>query len=334
MAQLRAFVDAGLTACALEASSIGMAEHRLDATQVSVAIFTNFTHDHLDYHGSMQAYWEAKKSLFAMPGLKAAVVNIDDPKGPELAQSLDAGPLDVWTFSVAAKARLMALNIRQNDNALQFDVASDAEIYPVEVATVGLYNVSNLLGVMAAMCAGGISLKDAAAACNGLQSVPGRVEMLDVADLPLVVVDYAHTPDALEKALIALQPVCAGRGGRLWCVFGCGGNRDATKRPLMAASAQKYADHIVVTSDNPRDEEAVDIIAEISAGLSQGSAVRTEPDRAAAIAWTIAAAAPADVVLVAGKGHESYQEIRGIKHPFSDLLHAQEALRKRAGSSA
>ena len=331
--QFRVFVDEGFGACAVEASSIGIAEHRLDATLVTVAIFTNFTHDHLDYHGSMKEYWRAKKSLFSVPGLKAAVVNIDDPKGAELAQSLQDGQLDVWTVSTTTDARLTAANIQQNDSALYFDVVSEAELYPVAVATVGLYNVSNLLGVVAAMCAAGIPVKDATAACNGVQSVPGRLEMLDRPGLPLVVVDYAHTPDALEKALVALKPVAAGRGGSLWCIFGCGGNRDASKRPLMGAVAQKNADQIVVTSDNPRDEGAIAIISQILAGLNQSSAVHTESDRAAAIAWALVAARPADVVLLAGKGHESYQEILGVKYPFSDLAHAERALHERVESS-
>ncbi len=332
--QFRSFVDDGFSACALEASSIGIAEHRLDATHVSVAIFTNFTHDHLDYHGSMDAYWAAKKSIFSLPGLKSAIVNIDDPKGAELAASLDAGKLDVWTVSTEASARLTAVNIREKGNELNFDVVCGVECYGVAVATAGLYNVSNLLGVMAAMCADGVCFKEVASACNGLQSVPGRLEMLSISNLPLVFVDYAHTPDALEKALMALKPVASGRGGRLWCIFGCGGNRDASKRPLMGATAQKNADQIVVTNDNPRNEKAGVIIEQILSGVTQSRAVHIEPDRAAAIAWTLAAAHSADVVLVAGKGHESYQEIEGIKYPFSDLAHAQHALHERSGASA
>ena len=237
--QLRSFVDQGFKACALEASSIGIAEHRLDATQVTVAVFTNLTHDHLDYHGSMQAYWEAKKSLFAFAGLRAAVVNIDDPKGAELARTLQNGHLDLWTVSIHQRARLTASNIVQGNDGLSFEVASGAESYPVAVETAGQYNVSNLLGVVAAMCAAGVPLKEAAFACNGLRSVPGRLEMLSSPNLPLVAVDYAHTPDALEKVLASLRPIAESRGGNVWCVFGCGGNRDGSKRSVMARSRKE-----------------------------------------------------------------------------------------------
>ena len=332
--QLRSFVDQGFRACALEASSIGIAEHRLDATQVAVAIFTNLTHDHLDYHGSMQAYWEAKKSLFAFAGLRAAVVNIDDPKGADLALSLQSGHLDLWTVSIHQSARLTASNIVQGNNGLSFDVVYGAESYQVAVETAGQYNVSNLLCVVAAMCAAGVRLKDAAFACNGLRSVPGRLEMLSTANMPLVAVDYAHTPDALEKVLVSLRPVAASRGGNLWCVFGCGGNRDDSKRPVMGAVAQRHADHIVVTSDNPRDEKPDAIIEQIVSGLDKSREFHTEADRAAAIAWTLAAAEPVDVVLLAGKGHESYQEILGVKYPFSDLTVARHALRQRTGAAS
>ncbi|MES2943391.1 MAG: UDP-N-acetylmuramoyl-L-alanyl-D-glutamate--2,6-diaminopimelate ligase [Pseudomonadota bacterium] len=328
--QLRRFVDTGFKACALEASSIGIAEKRLDATRVKVAIFTNFTQDHLDYHGSMQAYWDAKKSLFAWPGLECAVVNIDDAKGAWLFMALADSGLDVWTVSIAEPARLQAKNIRQEANKLQFEVVEGQEQYLVAVATVGLYNVSNLLGVMAAMRAAGIALKDAANACCGLQSVPGRLDVLSLESSPLVAIDYAHTPDALEEVLLALQPIAQSRGGVLWCVFGCGGDRDASKRPLMAAIAQKHADHLVVTSDNPRSEAPDAIIRQILAGLSPADAVQVQADRALAIAGTVGLARPCDVVLIAGKGHENYQEISGVKHPFSDRTHAQDALFARS----
>lgn len=194
---------------------------------------------------------------------------------------------------------------------------------------VGLYNVVNLLGVIAAMRALGLPLKEAVSACEGLLPVPGRLETMVVEGLPLVVIDYAHTPDALEKVLTALRPVAQGRAGRLWCVFGCGGGRDATKRPLMAAVAQKNADQVVVTSDNPRDESAATIVSQILLGLTHCDSVYVETDRALAIAQTLAQAQPGDVVLLAGKGHENYQEVRGVKHPFSDRTHAEAALAAR-----
>ena len=327
--QFRHFVDSGFVACAVEASSIGIAEQRLDATQIQVAVFTNFTQDHLDYHDTMQAYWTAKESLFKWTGLKSAVLNIDDPKGLALSSSLANAGLDIWTISVARPARLEAQNIQLGAQPFGFDVLEGNERCRVSAPSTGLYNVSNLLCVIAAMRALGISLQKAVFACNALTSVPGRLDTLTRDGQPLVVIDYAHTPDALEKVLRALRPVAQGRRGQLWCVFGCGGGRDATKRPLMATIAQKYADQIVVTSDNPRNESSALIIDQILAGLTQADSVHEQVDRALAISQTLALARPGDVILLAVKGHESYQEIQGVQHSFSDKAHAQEALRAR-----
>ncbi|OGA96222.1 MAG: UDP-N-acetylmuramoyl-L-alanyl-D-glutamate--2,6-diaminopimelate ligase [Burkholderiales bacterium RIFCSPHIGHO2_12_FULL_61_11] len=324
--QLRRFVDEGFAACALEASSIGLVERRLDATAIQVAIFTNFTQDHLDYHPSMQAYWEAKERLFGWPGLKAAVINVEDPKGLELAASLTAKGLDVWTFSCTGSARLQASDIQHGAHSLRFDVVEGAERHSISTQLVGQYNVSNLLGVMAALRAMKLPLADAVGVCADLLPVPGRMEPLAVAGLPLVVIDYAHTPDALEKILTALKPVAMSRGGQLWCVFGCGGDRDATKRPLMAAVAEKNADRIFVTSDNPRSEDPLAIIEQVLPGLSRRDAVHVQADRAVAIAQALSLAQPQDVVLLAGKGHESFQEVKGVKLPFSDRAQAQAAL--------
>jgi UDP-N-acetylmuramoyl-L-alanyl-D-glutamate--2,6-diaminopimelate ligase len=190
--------------------------------------------------------------------------------------------------------------------------------------------VSNLLGVIAAMRSVGVPLAEAVAACGSLLPVPGRMERLQQAGKPVIAVDYAHTPDALDKALQALRPLATQRGGKLWCVFGCGGDRDATKRPVMAAVSEKNADRVVVTSDNPRSEKPENIISQILLGLSHHECVQVQADRALAIAETIAAAGPQDVVLIAGKGHEDYQEIGGVKQPFSDQVHAQAALDARA----
>ena len=328
--QFRRFVDAGVQACAIEASSVGIVERRLDGTQIRVAVFTNFTQDHLDYHGSMDAYWEAKAELFRWPGLQAAVINIDDLRGAALAQSLEAGPLAVWTCSCERPARLQAQEIGYGAQGLRFTVVEGGERHLLETQLIGQYNVANLLGVLGAMRAVGVSLADAVAACGDLLPVPGRMERLQQAGQPLVAVDYAHTPDALDKALLALQPLAAQRGGQLWCVFGCGGDRDPVKRPLMAAVAEKNADRVVVTSDNPRSEKPEMIISQILLGLSHNECVTVQADRALAIAETVAAAAPQDVILVAGKGHEDYQEAGGAKHPFSDILHARSALDARS----
>ena len=326
----RRFVREGDRACAIEASSIGIAERRLDGTRIRVAAFTNFTQDHLDYHGRMDAYWKAKAELFDWPGLRSAVINIDDPRGLDLHERLHEGPLDLWSVSCRGEARLRALEIGYAPEGLAFVVAEGAQRVPLRTRLIGEYNVSNLLGVIGMMRALGVPLAQAVAACAGLLPVPGRMERLAEPGKPLVAVDYAHTPDALEKALQALRPLARERGGALWCVFGCGGDRDPVKRPLMAAVAEKDADHVLVTSDNPRGEKPEAIIAQVLLGLSHADVVEVESDRARAIARAIAGAAPRDVVLVAGKGHEDYQEVAGVKHPFSDQAHARAALRRYA----
>lgn len=329
--QLRRWVDDGFAACALEASSIGIAEHRLDATDIRVALFTNFTQDHLDYHHSMQSYWDAKASLFDWPGLQAAVLNIDDVKGAELARALRDSSLDVWTVSCLGPARLQAQFVVHGRDALSFDVVEGDTRQRISTGLVGQYNVSNLLGVMAALRSLGLALNTVVEACMQLQPVPGRMETIALAGRPLVVVDYAHTPDALDKVLGALQPVANDRGGKLWCVFGCGGDRDSGKRPLMAAAAEKRADRIVVTSDNPRSEDPIHIIDQILRGLDRQAAAHVEVDRARAIAHAIGLAQATDVVLIAGKGHENYQETAGVKLPFSDKSQSEMALNQRSG---
>lgn len=326
----RRFLSEGLQACAIEASSIGIVERRMDGIRVRVAGFTNFTQDHLDYHGSMQAYWDAKSQLFRWPGLQAAVLNLDDEKGEILRAQLDGRGLDIWTVSCVQGARLQAQEIGYSDQGLRFLVAEGAERHLLQTRLIGQYNVSNLLGVLGMMRAIGVPLAAAVAACADLLPVPGRMERLNEPGKPLVAVDYAHTPDALDKGLQALRPLAQQRGGQLWCVFGCGGDRDPTKRPLMAAVAEKNADRVVVTSDNPRGEKPEAIISQILLGLSHADCVQVQADRARAIAGTVAAAAPQDVILIAGKGHEDYQEVAGVKHPFSDQRHASDALARRA----
>lgn len=335
---LRDFVAQGFGACAIEASSIGLAERRLDGTRIAVAVFTNFTQDHLDYHGSMDAYWQAKAELFRWPGLRAAVVNIDDVHGASLVRGLlDQGAgngLDIWTLSAGAcAARLMAQDVGYGGQGLQFTVV-ERGMSPARLSTglIGEYNVANLLGVIGTLRALGISLNDAVAACGSLSSVPGRMERVSEDGAPLAVIDYAHTPDALDKALAGLRAFADQRGGRLWCVFGCGGDRDPIKRPMMAAVAEARADVVMVTSDNPRSESPDAIISQILRGLSRPEAVQVQPDRAAAIADVLAQADANDVVLIAGKGHEAYQEIAGVRTPFSDRDQARAALdRRRAG---
>jgi UDP-N-acetylmuramoyl-L-alanyl-D-glutamate--2,6-diaminopimelate ligase len=339
-ARLRDMVNQGVKACAVEASSIGIAEHRLDGTRIKVAVFTNFTQDHLDYHGSMAAYWQAKTALFDWAGLSAAVIQVDDPMGRALAQQLCArADLKVWTFACDSEApegcdasrHLRATQIVQGQRGLQFSVACGANSYTHDMHTtlVGGYNVSNLLGVMTVLCAIGHALPAAAQVCQDLPSVPGRMQTLGGHDEPLVVVDYAHTPDAVAQAVQALLPMAQARGGQVTCVLGCGGDRDVSKRPLMAAMAEQHAHRVVLTSDNPRSENPDNILQQMLQGVQSAQAIRLVPDRAQAIAWAVQNVAPNDVVLIAGKGHEDYQEIAGVRHPFSDAEHAQLALQQR-----
>ena len=359
-AGLKQFADAGFAACAIEASSIGLSEQRLTGTRIATAVFTNFTQDHLDHHGSMASYWQAKAALFAWPGLRAAVLNVDDAQGAVLAQTLQALPpastsapatqsaLDVWTCSITGAARLRATALRYEGGGLCFDLHEKRPEGEVQVGVttqlIGAYNVANLLGVIGALRASGVALNDAAAACARLTPVPGRMQRVAASDRaaaerssipqPQVIVDYAHTPDALEHALRALQPFATERGGALWCVFGCGGNRDAGKRPLMGAIAQRLATQLVVTSDNPRHEAPGAILAQITAGLDADAAhalatVAVIEDRRAAIEHAVRHADPRDVILVAGKGHETDQDIAGVKHHFSDAEVARAALQRR-----
>ncbi|MDP2416627.1 MAG: UDP-N-acetylmuramoyl-L-alanyl-D-glutamate--2,6-diaminopimelate ligase [Hydrogenophaga sp.] len=344
-ARLSGMANAGLRACAIEASSIGLVEGRLNACRMRVAVFTNFTQDHLDFHGSMDRYWSAKAALFDWPGLVSAVVNLDDPRGSPLAATLSVRGLDVWTVGIedaaqASSARLFAQDLGLSDCGMRLVVgerngAGDVVgLYPLNLPLVGRYNVSNLLCVLAVARTQGVALADAVQACTALSPVPGRMEQVPstAPGQPLVLVDYAHTPDALEKALQALQPLAQQRGGALWAVVGCGGDRDASKRPLMAAVAERGAQHTVLTSDNPRSEDPLDILAQMQTGLTQPDTAHTEPDRAGAIAWAVHNAQAADVVLIAGKGHEDYQEVMGVKKPFSDRAKAQAALQQRAAT--
>lgn len=337
-AQFRKFATAGVTHCAIEASSIGIAEKRLDGTHIHLAIFTNLTQDHLDYHGSMDAYWQAKEALFAWPDLQVAVVNIDDQHGAKLAAVLQKNKtLDVWTCSSQNKlARLQALNLERTLNGMAFDVKESDQVMRIQTSLMGDYNVDNLLGVMASMRSLNIPLHTVIDVCSRLQAVPGRMEKVVGVEgiaLPLTVVDYAHTPDAVTQTLAALKPVTHAMGSQLWCVLGCGGDRDASKRPLMAAAAELGADHVVLTSDNPRSESPSAIVQDMLKGLKNPASTYHELDRAKAIAYAVANAGSRDVILIAGKGHEDTQEVAGVKHPFDDRVHAHEALVQRANTT-
>ena len=333
-AALARFAADGLQACAIEASSIGIEEYRLDATCIHTAVFTNLTQDHLDYHGSMAAYWQAKTRLFDWPGLHAAVINVDDPYGAELATGLARHPgaaaLDLWTVSMAAakcsSARLQAQDIEHVSDGMRFSVVEGEQRFALATRLIGAYNIANLLGVLASMRSMGVPLAAAVQACAHLTPVPGRMECVNAPGRALVAVDYAHTPDALAQALQALKPLAQQRAGQLWCVFGCGGDRDNAKRPLMGAIAAAHADWVMVTSDNPRSESPDAIISQILLGLAGVAGVMVEPDRARAIARVLTQAAANDVVLLAGKGHEDYQEIAGKRLAFSDLAQVRQVL--------
>jgi UDP-N-acetylmuramyl-tripeptide synthetase len=328
-AELSRLRDNGASACAMEASSIGLAEHRMAGTQVRVAIFTNFTQDHLDYHGSMEAYWLAKRALFDMSGLQTAVIHVDDPKGEELrSYCSERGLQVVSTSQIRSDVTLSARSVEYVAAGMQFSVHEGADSARVQCPVVGEFNIANMLGVLGALRALGVGLQEACAALGVCTAVPGRMEWVSWPARALVVVDYAHTPDALAQALAALRPFARARGGKLWCVFGCGGNRDTGKRPLMAQAAQQGADQVIVTSDNPRDEVAKEIADQILAGFTSATVPRLALDRARAIGIAIQEAKAHDVILIAGKGHEDYQEIQGIKHPFSDREEALRALKR------
>jgi UDP-N-acetylmuramoyl-L-alanyl-D-glutamate--2,6-diaminopimelate ligase len=325
----------------MEVSSHALHQGRVNGTAFDIAVFTNLTQDHLDYHGTFEAYEAAKARLFAWPELRAAVINRDDAAGRRLlastqghartiAYGLDASLQD----APQADALLRASNVRATATGTAFHLStSDWGDADVEVQTLGAFNVSNLLGVLGALLAADVPFDAALVELAKLEPVNGRMQRLGGRlqhDEPLVVIDYAHTPDALEKTLEALRPMAAARGGELICMFGCGGDRDATKRPLMGAIAEKLADGVVVTSDNPRSEDPQSIIEQIAAGMKDASQARRIEDRASAILQAIRSAAREDVIVLAGKGHEATQEIMGKKRAFSDQDHARLALAARA----
>lgn len=342
-ASLAELHDAGARAIAMEVSSHGLEQGRVAGTGFAVAVLTNLTQDHLDYHGSMAEYEAAKALLFQWDGLRAAVINRDDAMGTRLlaGNAAAVSAPQVIEYGIDGKAGattargqwLRATDVRATASGTAFRV--DGSFGSADVATpmIGTFNVSNLLAVLGAALAQGVAWDAAIAALRTLAPVDGRMELFGGHDAPLAVVDYAHTPDALAQTLAALRPVADARQGRLWCVFGCGGDRDATKRPLMGGVAERLADEVVLTSDNPRSEDPLDILEQIADGMQDRSRVRLIEDRAAAILQAIRHAAPADVVLVAGKGHEATQEIQGRKRPFSDREHVRLTLGTRGVSA-
>jgi len=341
LAQTLAELNArGVTSLAIEASSIGLVQERTAGMHIDVAVFTNLTRDHLDFHGDMASYEAAKVKLFEWPGLQHAIVNLDDAAGQRLVAHLRTNfpALAVTGYTLDAAARvqdgvavLRASGMRSKNAGTECQVETPLGNATIRSRLVGNYNVSNTLAVLGALLARGVALKAAVEAIEALAPAPGRMQQMGGQDAPMIVIDYAHTPDALEKTLDALRQVADDRGGQLWCVFGCGGDRDPGKRPQMGRIAQS-ADQVLVTSDNPRSEEPAAIIAQIVAGMDANdpaSRLQTVEDRASAILLAVKQAAKQDVILLAGKGHEPYQEIKGRKMPFSDTDHAALALTAR-----
>jgi UDP-N-acetylmuramyl-tripeptide synthetase len=318
------YLRRGARNVAMEVSSHGLDQGRVAGIKFDVAVFTNLTRDHLDYHGTMEAYAEAKYRLFSARGLRQAVVNVDDPTGAAFVQRLGGSGKEILTYGTGAGAMLQATQVSLSEAGVRFRVEGAHGSAEVRAQVLGAFNVSNLLAVLGALIAQGIAFVDAVRALGTLEPVPGRLERVGGGERPLVVIDYAHTPDALEKALVALRPTVAA-GHRLVCVFGCGGDRDPGKRPLMGSAAAKLADLLVVTSDNPRSEDPHAIIAQILQGIPNGRAEAIE-DRQVAIFSAVHHARAGDVVLLAGKGHETYQEIAGVRHPFNDREVAGAAL--------
>jgi UDP-N-acetylmuramoyl-L-alanyl-D-glutamate--2,6-diaminopimelate ligase len=329
-AQMKAYLDQGAACVAMEVSSHGLAQGRVKGTRFNVALLTNLSRDHLDYHGDMDAYAAAKAGLFAWPDLQYAVLNLDDPFGAALAGRLGCSGVRVVGYSLEGNTAgchlaVIGRNLAVTAEGIRFEVASPWGTAAVESPILGRFNAYNLLGTLAVLLVSGVELKDGVRELAGLAPVPGRFQQLGGNGKPLVVVDYAHTPDALEKVLSALREIVPA-GGQLWCVFGCGGDRDRGKRPLMGEVASRLADRAIVTSDNPRSEDPRALIDEIIAGM--GANYRVEEERASAVEEAICQAGAGDVVLVAGKGHETYQEIHGVKLPFNDVEVAQRALER------
>jgi UDP-N-acetylmuramoyl-L-alanyl-D-glutamate--2,6-diaminopimelate ligase len=313
----------------IEVSSHALEQRRVAEVTFHAAVFTNLTRDHLDFHGTMAAYGAAKRRLFETPELRYAIVNLDDPFGRQLFQGLPAG-VEPIPYSLGVCDRQSAVRgcvIANGSKGLTIAVDTPWGSGEVETSLIGHFNASNVLAVLATLLATGMPLDAALGRIGQLAPVPGRMERFGgKGTQPLVAVDYAHSPAALTAALGALREQCR---GALWCVFGCGGDRDRGKRPLMGAAVAREADIVVLTDDNPRSEEGHFIIDEMLQGIPKRGAVMVERDRAHAIRYAVQTARPADGVLIAGKGHEQYQEINGIRHPFSDALVVRNALRDR-----
>lgn len=317
---LAEYVQKNIEVVALEVSSHGICQGRVNGVHFDVAVLTNLSRDHLDYHGSFEKYAEAKKRLFYSAGLKSAVLNSDEDFGRAIKQELDDVDIEVLTYGISS-GDVQATKINLDHGCIRFFVTTPYGQADVSANLIGRFNVYNVLAVLATLLVSKVTLTDAVEAITHIQPLSGRMQLFGGGELPLVVVDYAHTPDSLKNVLLALREEAQ---QKVICVFGCGGNRDQGKRAMMGEVASKFADGVVVTSDNPRDEDPESIIQAILEGVSGEYAV--EEDRAKAISIAIENARAGDVVLIAGKGHEDYQEIAGKKHHFSDVEQVTRAL--------
>jgi UDP-N-acetylmuramoyl-L-alanyl-D-glutamate--2,6-diaminopimelate ligase len=313
----------------MEVSSHGLDQGRVNAIAFDVALFTNLSRDHLDYHGTMAAYGAAKSKLFAWPGLRVGVINADDAFGQSLIDAAHSNGRKVLTYGFGT-ADIVGTRLAASPSGLAFAVETPWGRGEVHTLLIGAFNAANLLGVLGVLLVSGVTLEPALAFLAQVEAPPGRMQRLGGDGSPLVVVDYAHTPDALAKVLSALR-ACVGPGGELVCLFGCGGDRDRGKRPEMGRVAARLADRVIVTSDNPRSEDPEAIASDIVHGIRDTGNRRyaVDLDRANAIATAIGEATAADVVLLAGKGHETYQERAGVRAPFLDVDHAARALASR-----
>ena len=333
--QLGAMVDSGAQACAIEVSSHGLHQGRLQGCRFNTAVFTNLTRDHLDYHGSMQAYGAVKSELFKWPGLRHCVVNFDDDFGRGLLNEIAPSTI-TYTYSAevveSAYVDLGVEWVTQHKHGIEAMIITPVGNALLRVGLIGRFNLSNLLATLGVLLLQNVDLGKAIHALEQLTTVCGRMELISSGhENAQAIVDYAHTPDALEQALMAAKEHVP--EGKLWVVFGCGGDRDKGKRPQMAAIAQRWADHIIVTDDNPRTESGEAILADICAGFSHTDKVEVIADRAQAIALAMSSAKPNDLVVIAGKGHETYQDVQGHKHHFSDQEQALLGLKTNGNNT-
>lgn len=345
--EMAMYLSQGADSVAMEVSSHGIEQGRINGSTFAVAVLTNLSHEHLDYHGSMDAYATAKEKLFLWPGLKHAVLNLDDIFGVELSRQLINKETQLIGYgfrqpkinsrSLGGIKIVRGSNLKVNIQGLEFDVEFETNLAHVKVNLMGRFNASNLLAVLATLLVRGYKFSDAVGAIQQVKPLSGRMEKLGGGELPVVIVDYAHTPDALEKVLTTLreilrnsqdQQVAETRKARLFCVFGCGGERDQGKRRMSGEVVTRLADKVIITNDNPRSEKPREIIDEIVAGTNSKTNFSVEEDRRSAIYQAVCSARKGDIVLIAGKGHENFQEIDGNKLPFSDHETALQVLQE------